>query len=82
VILHEYGHAIHFAQEFAFASNEAGAMHYPENLVGQVHADGRIWSRALVCGGPARGRHRQSFTGRFIFGRIVSESGIEGKRGG
>ena len=91
VILHEYGHAIHFAQEFAFASNEAGAisegfgdywLHYPENLVGQVHADGRIWSRALVCGGPARGRHRQPFTGRFIFGRIVSESGIEGKRGG
>jgi hypothetical protein len=22
-------------------------LHYPENLVGQVHADGRIWSRAL-----------------------------------
>jgi hypothetical protein len=101
VITHEYGHAIHFAQNFAFASQEAGAisegfgdywavtvtqvvrqklglaplsdpacvadwdstsydptaphclrrvdsnLHYPENLVGQVHADGRIWSRAL-----------------------------------
>ncbi len=22
-------------------------LHYPEDLVGQVHADGRIWSRAL-----------------------------------
>lgn len=22
-------------------------VHYPESLVGQVHADGRIWSRAL-----------------------------------
>jgi hypothetical protein len=101
VINHEYGHAIHFAQNFAFASVQAGAisegfgdywavtvtqvvrqrlglppltdpacvadwdatsydptaphclrrvdsnLHYPENLVGQVHADGRIWSRAL-----------------------------------
>ena len=101
VIAHEYGHAIHFSQNFAFASVEAGAisegfgdywsvtiteavrarlglspladpacvadwdatsydptppfclrrvdsnLHYPENLVGQVHADGRIWSRAL-----------------------------------
>jgi hypothetical protein len=26
VILHEYGHAIHFAQNFAFASEEAGAI--------------------------------------------------------
>jgi zinc metalloprotease ZmpB len=26
VILHEYGHAIHFAQNFAFASEEAGAV--------------------------------------------------------
>jgi hypothetical protein len=101
VITHEYGHAIHFSQDFSFASTEAGAisegfgdywsvtitqvvrqrlglaplvdpacvadwdatsydptaphclrrvdsnLHYPENLVGQVHADGRIWSRAL-----------------------------------
>jgi len=101
VITHEYGHAIHFSQNFSFASLEAGAisegfgdywavtitevvrqnlglpkladpacvadwdatsydptppfclrrvdsnLHYPENLVGQVHADGRIWSRAL-----------------------------------
>jgi hypothetical protein len=95
VILHEYGHAIHFSQNFAFASVEAGAisegfgdywavtvadvvsptpdapcvadwdsvsytsrvphclrrtdldLRYPEDLVGQVHADGRIWSRAL-----------------------------------
>jgi len=101
VILHEYGHAIHFAQNFQFNSIEAGAIsegfgdywavtvsqvvrsqlglpasadpacvadwdavsydptpphclrrldsnvHYPESLVGQVHADGRIWSRAL-----------------------------------
>jgi len=101
VITHEYGHAIHFSQNFAFASVEAGAisegfgdywavtttmvvrkrlgllpltdpacvadwdatsydptpphclrridsnLHYPEDLVGQVHADGRIWSRAL-----------------------------------
>ena len=101
VVNHEYGHAIHFSQNFAFASLEAGAisegfgdywavtttmvvraqlglpalrdpacvadwdatsydptpphclrrvdsnLHYPEDLVGQVHADGRIWSRAL-----------------------------------
>jgi hypothetical protein len=95
VILHEYGHAIHFSQNFSFASTQAGAisegfgdywavtvadvlaptpdapcvadwdsvsytsgvphclrrvdgdLHYPEDLVGQVHADGRIWSRAL-----------------------------------
>ena len=95
VILHEYGHAIHFSQNFSFASTEAGAisegfgdywavtvadviaptpdapcvadwdsvsytsgvphclrrvdedLHYPEDLTGAVHADGRIWSRAL-----------------------------------
>jgi len=101
VILHEYGHAIHFDQGFQFNSNQAGAinegfgdywavtvsqvvraqlglpasadpacvadwdavsydptpphclrrvdsnLHYPEGLVGEVHADGRIWSRAL-----------------------------------
>jgi zinc metalloprotease ZmpB len=100
VITHEYGHAIHFSQNFNFGG-EGGAisegfgdywavtttmvvrqrlglpaladpacvadwdatsydptpphclrrvdsnLHYPENLVGQVHADGRIWSRAL-----------------------------------
>jgi hypothetical protein len=112
VILHEYGHAIHFAQEFRFSTDEAGAISegfgdywavtvsehvraslglpassdpacvadwdatsytsdvphclrrvdedlvYPDDLVGQVHADGRIWSRALweIRGavGPAR----------------------------
>jgi zinc metalloprotease ZmpB len=96
VILHEYGHAIHFSQSPTFYSSlEAGAigegfadywavtvadvvaptpdapcvadwdsvsytstvphclrridtnLHYPEDLVGRVHADGRIWSRAL-----------------------------------
>ena len=101
VILHEYGHAIHYGQGFAFASEEAGAIsegfgdywaadvsdivakqlgvpektpfgciadwdstsytsdvphclrridgnkHYPQDLVGEVHADGEIWSRAL-----------------------------------
>jgi hypothetical protein len=101
VILHEYGHAIHFSQNFSFASEEAGAIsegfgdywavtvsdvvdrslgipqleplgcvadwdstsytravphclrrvdtaaHYPEDLTGEVHADGLIWSRAL-----------------------------------
>jgi Zn-dependent metalloprotease len=101
VITHEYGHAIHFSQNFSFASLEAGAisegfgdywsvtttevvrqklglpalsdpacvadwdstsydptpphclrrvdsdLHYPEDLRGEVHADGRIWSRAL-----------------------------------
>src|SRR3954467_1780564 len=101
VILHEYGHAIHFSQDFSFASEEAGAisegfgdywavtvsdvvarslgvankeplpcvadwdstsytsgvphclrrvdlnLHYPENMRGEVHADGEIWSRAL-----------------------------------
>jgi hypothetical protein len=101
VVNHEYGHAIHFSQNFVFGSLQAGAisegfgdywavtvtqvvrqrlglpalsdpacvadwdstsydptaphclrrvdsnLHYPENLVGQVHADGRIWSRAL-----------------------------------
>ena len=101
VILHEYGHAIHFAQDFQFSTDEAGAISegfgdywavtvsehvraalglpaspdpacvadwdatsytstvphclrrvdedlvYPDDLVGQVHADGRIWSRAL-----------------------------------
>jgi hypothetical protein len=101
VIAHEYGHAIHFSQNFSFASVQAGAisegfgdywavtitqvvrerlglppladpacvadwdatsydptppfclrrvdstLRYPGGLVGQVHADGRIWSRAL-----------------------------------
>ncbi|HLO35659.1 MAG TPA: M36 family metallopeptidase, partial [Candidatus Deferrimicrobium sp.] len=101
VILHEYGHAIHFAQNFSFASEEAGAisegfgdywavtvsdvvdqslgipqleplgcvadwdstsytravphclrridtnLHYPQDLDGEVHDDGQIWSRAL-----------------------------------
>jgi zinc metalloprotease ZmpB len=95
VILHEYGHAIHFSQNFVFASEEAGAisegfgdywavtvstrlaptadpacvadwdsvsytstvphclrrvdgdLHYPADLNGEVHHDGRIWSRAL-----------------------------------
>ena len=95
VILHEYGHAIHFSQSFSFASEEAGAisegfgdywavtvtqvisptadpacvadwdstsytsrvphclrrvdndLHYPADLNGEVHHDGRIWSRAL-----------------------------------
>jgi hypothetical protein len=95
VILHEYGHAIHFSQGFAFASEEADAisegfgdywaadvtnvvaptpdpacvadwdstsytttvphclrrvdedLHYPGDLVGEVHFDGQIWSRAL-----------------------------------
>jgi zinc metalloprotease ZmpB len=101
VINHEYGHAIHFSQNFAFASVEAGAisegfgdywavtvtqvvrqklglpalsdpacvadwdatsydptpphclrrvdtnLQYPKDLVGRVHSDGRIWSRAL-----------------------------------
>jgi len=100
VITHEYGHAIHFSQNFVF-SGEGGAisegfgdywavtttlvvrqklglppladpacvadwdstsydptaphclrrvdlnLHYPENLTGEVHRDGRIWSRAL-----------------------------------
>jgi zinc metalloprotease ZmpB len=100
VITHEYGHAIHFSQNFDF-SGEGGAisegfgdywavtttqvvrqklglppladpacvadwdstsydptpphclrrvdldLHYPENLTGEVHRDGRIWSRAL-----------------------------------
>jgi zinc metalloprotease ZmpB len=95
VILHEYGHAIHFSQNFVFASEEAGAisegfgdywavtvsnviaptpdapcvadwdstsytsrvphclrrvdtnLHYPQDLSGEVHHDGQIWSRAL-----------------------------------
>jgi hypothetical protein len=99
VILHEYGHQIHFSQSPTwFSSLEAGAisegfgdywaytvskwvsgaqpdpaciaewdatsydsnpangiclrridsdLSYPDDLVGQVHADGRIWSRAL-----------------------------------
>ncbi|HEU0337357.1 MAG TPA: M36 family metallopeptidase [Gaiellaceae bacterium] len=95
VILHEYGHAIHFAQNFSFSTTEAGAISegfgdywaatvadvvaptpdpacvadwdsvsytstvphclrrvdrdltYPDDLTGAVHADGRIWSRAL-----------------------------------
>lgn len=95
VILHEYGHAIHFSQNFSFATEEAGAisegfgdywavtvtnviaptpdapcvadwdstsytrdvphclrrvdadLHYPRDLVGEVHYDGQIWSRAL-----------------------------------
>ncbi len=101
VILHEYGHAIHFGQGFQFATEEAGAIsegfgdywaidvadivskqlgvksytplgcvmdwdatsytsgvphclrrtdldvHYPQDLSGEVHHDGRIWSRAL-----------------------------------
>ena len=101
VILHEYGHAIHFAQGFQFSTEEAGAISegfgdywavtvsevvrqqlglsaspdpacvadwdatsydptaphclrrldsdltYPDDLRGEVHADGRIWSHAL-----------------------------------
>ena len=96
VILHEYGHAIHFSQSPDFyVSNESGAigegfadyfavtvssyinptadeacvadwdsvsytlstphclrrvdrnLHYPEDLNGEVHHDGMIWSRAL-----------------------------------
>jgi hypothetical protein len=96
VILHEYGHAIHFSQSPNFyTSQESGAigegfadyfavsvstaleptpdpacvadwdsvsytasvphclrrvdmdLHYPEDLNGEVHHDGRIWSRAL-----------------------------------
>ena len=101
VILHEYGHAIHYAQDFDFDGADAGAISegfgdywavtvsqhvraqlglpassdpacvadwdatsydptaphclrrldsnlmYPDDLVGEVHADGRIWSRAL-----------------------------------
>jgi hypothetical protein len=101
VVLHEYGHAVHFAQGFSFSTDEAGAisegfgdylavtvseavrarlgrsassdpacvadwdafsytstephclrrvdldLNYPEDLRGEVHADGRIWSRAL-----------------------------------
>ena len=102
VILHEYGHALHEASGFQFASEEAGAisegfgdywsvtstnyvlanvlhvqsktplacvmdwdstsytskvphclrrldagLHYPENLSGEVHHDGTIWSQAL-----------------------------------
>jgi hypothetical protein len=94
VILHEYGHAIHFSQNFDF-DGEGGAtsegfgdywavtvsdhiaptpdepcvadwdsvsytsrvphclrrvdtnLHYPEDLNGEVHHDGQIWSRAL-----------------------------------
>jgi zinc metalloprotease ZmpB len=101
VILHEYGHAIHEAQGFQFASEQAGAisegfgdyfaasatdvilrslgvksktplvclmdwdstsytstvphcirrldagLHYPDDLSGEVHHDGTIWSQAL-----------------------------------
>ena len=94
VILHEYGHAIHFSQNFSFATEEAGAisegfgdywavtvsslvaptpdpacvadwdsveytraphclrrvdtnLRYPQDLRGEVHWDGQIWSRAL-----------------------------------
>jgi Zn-dependent metalloprotease len=101
VIVHEYGHAIHFSQNFSFASEEAGAisegfgdywavtvsdvvdqalgvpqleplpcvadwdstsytrgvphclrrvdedLSYPDDLDGEVHDDGQIWSRAL-----------------------------------
>ncbi len=101
VILHEYGHAIHFSQGFRFSTEEAGAISegfgdywavtvsqvvraslglapspdpacvadwdstsytssephclrrldanktYPDDLVGEVHADGEIWSQAL-----------------------------------
>ena len=101
VILHEYGHAIHFSQDFVFGSEQAGAisegfgdywavtvgdvvsralgvpeleplpcvadwdstsytrtvphclrrvdtnLHFPEDLNGEVHHDGQIWSRAL-----------------------------------
>ena len=97
VILHEYGHAIHFSQGFQFSTEQAGAISegfgdywavtvtevvdgapsadpacvadwdstsytssephclrrldegktYPADLVGEVHADGEIWSQAL-----------------------------------
>jgi zinc metalloprotease ZmpB len=125
VINHEYGHAIHFSQNFAFASTEAGSisegfgdywavtttmvvrkklglapltdpacvadwdatsydptpphclrrvdsnLHYPENLVGEVHADGRIWSRALWDIRNAIGNERADtviLEGQFDFG--------------
>lgn len=125
VINHEYGHAIHFSQNFAFASAEAGAisegfgdywavtvtktvrqrlglpaltdpacvadwdatsydptpphclrrvdsnLHYPENLTGAVHADGRIWSRALWDIQNAIGQTRADtviLEGQFDFG--------------
>ena len=112
VILHEYGHAIHFAQDFQFSTEEAGAISegfgdywavtvtqrvrallglpassdpacvadwdavsydptaphclrrldtgltYPDDLVGQVHADGRIWSQALWAVRTAIGSER------------------------
>ena len=112
VILHEYGHAIHFAQGFQFSTEEAGAISegfgdywavtvtqradallglpaspdpacvadwdavsydptaphclrrldtgltYPDDLVGQVHADGRIWSQALWAVRTAIGSER------------------------
>jgi zinc metalloprotease ZmpB len=101
VVLHEYGHAIHFSQGFVFGSEQAGAisegfadywavtvgdvvsralgvpereplpcvadwdstsytstvphclrrvdtnLHFPQDLNGEVHHDGQIWSRAL-----------------------------------
>jgi hypothetical protein len=95
VVLHEYGHAIHFSQGFVFGSEEAGAisegfgdywaftvsdliaptpdepciadwdsvsytsriphclrrvdtnLHYPQDLNGEVHHDGQMWSRSL-----------------------------------
>jgi hypothetical protein len=95
VILHEYGHAIHFSQSFSFASEEAGAisegfgdywaadvsdiiaptpdpeciadwdsvsytstvphclrrldadLQYPDDVSGEVHHDGQLWSQAL-----------------------------------
>ncbi len=111
VILHEYGHAIHFSQSATFyVSDESGAigegfadyfamtvssalaptadtaciadwdavsytvavphclrridsnLHYPEDLVGQVHRDGMIWSRALWDIRTAIGDARQADT--------------------
>jgi hypothetical protein len=56
VILHELGHAIHFSQGFAFASNEAGAISegfgdYWAVTVGDVvrSADGVVSREPLAC---------------------------------
>jgi hypothetical protein len=60
VILHEYGHAIHFAQNFSFASEEAGAISegfgdYWAVTVGDVVASS--------LGVPSASRSRASPTG-------------------
>src|SRR5215218_11208955 len=68
VILHEYGHAIHFAQNFSFASEQAGAISEGFGDYWAVTV-GDVVSRSL--GVPARAPLPASPTGR----RLLHQNG-------